>query len=74
MWWWFEHMAGMLGGCIAALTATLITNANYVRTYAPAPEWLFWIGPALIGIPLLLLWQRAYRRRFAAAEQARSAR
>jgi hypothetical protein len=71
MWWWFEHMAGMLGGCIAALTATLITNAKYIRPYATAPDWLFWIGPALIGIPLLLLWQRAYRRRFAAAGQAR---
>lgn len=65
MVWWFEHMSGMLGGCIAALTAATITNARYLRPWIPAPEWAFWAAPAAFGLPLLLLWQRHDRRRFA---------
>jgi hypothetical protein len=64
MFWWFQHMAGMFGGCIAALTATLITNARHIRPLVPAPEWLFWIAPAAVGIPVLFWWQRRYRKQF----------
>ncbi len=64
MFWWFQHMSGMLGGCIAALTAALITNAATLRPYVPAPSWVYWIAPSAIGVPLLLIWQGVYRRRF----------
>jgi hypothetical protein len=30
----------------------------------PAPEWLFWIAPAAVGIPVLFWWQRRYRKQF----------
>lgn len=64
MVWWYQHMSGMLAGCIAALTAANITNARYLRRWIDAPEWAYWIAPAAIGIPLLMVWVRYYRRRF----------
>jgi hypothetical protein len=64
MFWWYQHMSGMLGGCIAAITAATITNASTIRPILPLPMWAFWIGPAAIGVPVLLIWQRVYRRRF----------
>lgn len=64
MFWWYQHMSGMLGGCIAAITAATITNARHIRPYAPLPQWVFWIAPAALGLPLLILWTNAYRRKF----------
>ncbi len=64
MVWWYQHMSGMIGGCIAAITAATITNARYLRSWIDAPEWSFWITPAAIGLPLLIGWQRYYRRKF----------
>jgi uncharacterized membrane protein len=36
--WWFAHMGGMLGSCIAALTALVVVNASRfgTRTFATA--------------------------------------
>jgi hypothetical protein len=70
MVWWYQHMSGMMGGCIAALTAANITNARYLRRWIHAPEWAFWMAPAAIGIPLLIVWLRVYRRRFSRNAQA----
>jgi len=64
MFWWYQHMSGMFGGCIAAITAATITNARHIRPFFPAPQWALWIAPALIGLPMLLLWQRSYRAKF----------
>jgi hypothetical protein len=64
MFWWYQHMSGMLGGCIAAITAATITNVATIRPILPLPMWAFWIGPAAIGVPVLVIWQHAYRRRF----------
>jgi uncharacterized membrane protein len=64
MIWWYQHMSGMIGGCIAAITAANITNSRYLRLWIDAPEWAFWMTPAAIGLPLLLGWQRYYRRKF----------
>jgi hypothetical protein len=69
MFWWFQHMAGMFGGCIAALTAALITNSRTVAHFAPLPEWAFWIAPSALGVPVLLVWQRMYRKKFAGARR-----
>ena len=68
MFWWYEHMSGMLGGCIAAITAAVITNAQYIRPLVPAPEWVFWAAPAAIGLPMLILWRRHYRLKFNSAK------
>ena len=64
MVWWYQHMSGMIGGCIAAITAANITNARYLRLWIDAPEWAFWMTPAAVGLPLLIGWQRYYRRKF----------
>ncbi len=64
MWWWYQHMSGMIGGCIAALTAALVQNGPAVRSVVAAPGWVLWIAPAAVGLPALLVWQAVYRRRF----------
>ena len=62
MHWWFEHMAQMLGACIAATTAFVVNNAS--RLGLPNTSLLIWLGPALIGVPATIIWTRYYRRRF----------
>jgi len=66
MHWWFEHMADMTTTSIAAITAFLVLNAGRLGgglggRYALA----VWLGPTVIGVPLLAVWEAYYRRRFA---------
>jgi hypothetical protein len=60
--WWYFHMRGMIASYIAACTAFTVVNL--------APHfgnvWWIWLGPAMIGIPASVLWQRSYRAKFAA--------
>jgi uncharacterized membrane protein len=65
MHWWYQHMAGMLGGCIAAITAALITNARHITPIVPVPMWTLWIAPSALGVPLMFIWIARYRRTFA---------
>jgi uncharacterized membrane protein len=60
MQWWYEHMNGMVGSSIAAITAFLVQDAVSGGRH----PLVFWLGPTLVGVPLLALWQRYYRRRF----------
>jgi len=61
--WWFAHMSGMLGSCIAALTALVVVNASRfgARTFATT----IWIAVPAAGIPAIFAWTAYYRRRFA---------
>ncbi len=61
--WWFAHMGGMLGSCIAALTALVVVNAARfgTRTFATT----IWIAVPALGIPVIFAWTAYYRRRFA---------
>ena len=68
MHWWFEHMNGMLTGCIAATTAFLVVSGDRVGI-VPLVAWL---GPAAIGAPAIALWTRYYRRLFAIKAQGSS--
>ncbi len=61
MHWWFEHMTGMLGGCIAALTAFLVVNAGSLGLL----PLVAWLGPSAILGPVSAVWTQYYRRRFA---------
>ena len=65
MHWWYQHMSDMVGTSIAAITAFLVLNARHLGL----ARWsvAVWIGPSIVGIPLLALWLRYYRRRFSAA-------
>lgn len=66
--WWFAHMGGMLGSCIAALTALVVVNAARfgARTFATA----IWIAVPALGIPAIFAWTGYYRRRFATRSPA----
>jgi uncharacterized membrane protein len=62
-WWWYYHMERMLGSYIAAVTAFLVQNVG--RHLPPEWQWVAWVTPTLLGVPLIGLWIRHYRRLFA---------
>ena len=61
--WWFAHMGGMLGSCVAALTALVVVNAARFgsRTFSTT----LWIAVPALSIPAIFAWTAYYRRRFA---------
>lgn len=61
--WWYEHMGGMIGSYIAAVSAFSAVNFHFL---APVVRWLW---PTLIGTPLIMIWVRYYRRKFARATE-----
>jgi len=64
MHWWFEHMNGMLTGCVAATTAFLVIGGSRLGIWPLAA----WLTPALIGAPAIAMWNGYYRRRFASRD------
>jgi uncharacterized membrane protein len=64
MHWWFEHMNGMLTGCVAATTAFLVIGGSRLEIW-PIVAWL---APAAIGAPGIALWSAYYRRRFSSVK------
>lgn len=60
--WWYNHMGGMLGSYIAALTAFLVIGARSVT--AALPTWLPWLLPTAVGVPVIVIWTGYYRRKF----------
>jgi len=67
MHWWFAHMNGMLGGCIAAVTAFVVVNAGNLG----APQLVAWLTPSVVGSVGTAIWTRYYQRRFAGRSGAR---
>ena len=53
-------MRGMIASYIAAVTAFVVVNL------APhfGNAWWVWLGPAIIGVPGIVLWQVYYRKKF----------
>ena len=62
--WWFEHMTGMFSSGIAAVTAFLVVGAPRLVSVV-GTHWLLWVAPSLVMVPVLVVWQQWYRRRFA---------
>lgn len=62
MHWFFEHMGGMVGSSIAALTAfaALGSRTLGLGSFGVAA----WIGPTLIFLPISMAMARHYRRKF----------
>ena len=58
MAWWYDHMQGMLGSYIAAVSAFSAVNFYFL------PDALRWLWPTLLGAPLLGYWKRHYQRKF----------
>lgn len=55
--WLRRHIGFMMGAYIATFTAFLVTNG-------PSGYDLYvWLGPTLVGVPLLLYWGRKYGRK-----------
>ena len=65
--WFYEHMGQGIGLGIAFHTAFFVFGARSVLSVWLDGAWgvLPWIAPAVIGITANVLWERAYRRRFA---------
>jgi uncharacterized membrane protein len=59
--WFFKHIVFMGAGYIATVTAAVTVNLSMV------PPLARWLGPTVVGTPLILLTTARYRRRFASA-------
>jgi hypothetical protein len=68
MAWWFEHMGTMIGSGIGTLTAMLVVNARHFGV--SGFQLVLFLGPTLVGLVGLKLWERFYRQRFAARATA----
>jgi len=62
MFWWFDHMQGMMGSYIAALTA--FSAVNLTRWFGPA--WWVWLWPTIVGVPAIAIWTTYYKKKFSA--------
>ena len=69
MHWWFAHMGNMLGACIAATTAFAIAGGR--RVGLPGDSLLTWLGPTVLGLPVIAVWITYYRRRFSTRSSPR---
>lgn len=56
--WIYTHIGRMLGSYIATFTAFLVVNAQFFSSPLIA-----WLGPTVIGTPLIFYWIRRYRKK-----------
>lgn len=56
--WMYTHIGRMLGAYIATLTAFLVVNGEFF----PSPL-IAWLGPTVIGTPLIFYWINKYRQK-----------
>ncbi len=65
MGWLYEHIGAILGTGIAFHTAFAVFGAARLFQWKPGPLVIVaWLGPTIIGIPVIALWTRHYRRKF----------
>ncbi len=60
MFWWFDHMQGMIVSYIAAMTAFSAVNLSHWFGAA----WWVWLWPTIVGVPSIALWTRYYEKKF----------
>lgn len=56
--WMFVHMGRFLGAYIATVTAFSVVNFQFL------PSLWRWFWPTIVGVPLILIWQSFYKRKF----------
>jgi hypothetical protein len=56
--WWYAHMAGMVGSYIPAVSAFSVVNFHFLPTVVR------WLWPSAVGVPGLLLWVSYYKTKF----------
>ena len=61
MFWWYQHLQGMLGSYIAAWTAFLVVTVEPRVHWG----WVLWVLPTAIGVPAVALMTAYYKRKFA---------
>jgi hypothetical protein len=66
MFWWFDHLQGMIGSYIAAMTA--FSAVNLSRWFGPA--WWVWLWPTIVGVPAIAIWTAYYKKKFAPKHKA----
>lgn len=64
--WLYAHMTGFLGGYIATVSAFSAVNLDMIKPMA-----LQWLWPTLVGSPLIAIWVRHYRKKFAGGRRSR---
>ena len=61
MFWWFNHLQGMIASYIAAMTAFSAVNLGHWF----GPAWWVWLWPTIHGVPAIYLWTAYYKKKFA---------
>ncbi|MEZ4740495.1 MAG: hypothetical protein R2818_14325 [Flavobacteriales bacterium] len=64
--WLFDHMTGFLGGYIATVSAFSAVNMEFIT-----PVWLQELYFTIMGVPLIVLWTRYYKKRLTRGRRAR---
>jgi hypothetical protein len=66
MHWWYEHLGSMIGTGIAGYTAFLVFGAaRLLPSIARSQLYtIFWVLPALIGVPVIFMTVTYYQRKF----------
>lgn len=64
--WLYGHIIGFVGGYTVTLAVFSGINLEFIE-----PVWLRWLWPPMVGVPLIWLWLRHLRRRFANGEHLR---
>jgi hypothetical protein len=68
LWWFYHHLKAMCGAYIAAITAFSVQiSGNYFSEYEM--NWIAWLIPSAIGVPLMIYWARAYRSKHKAGQR-----
>jgi uncharacterized membrane protein len=65
--WWYDHMSGMLGSYIGALSAFSAVNLRFI----PMP-WR-WLWPTILGVPVIFVWIAYYHTKFDRKKEAATA-
>jgi hypothetical protein len=66
MHWWYEHLSSMIATGIAGYTAFLVFGAARLLPSVARSQLytIFWVLPALIGVPVIWLTVAYYQRKF----------
>lgn len=56
--WLARHIGMMMGAYLATVTAFVVVNVRNVE-----PEWLPWLAPTAIGVPLMQYWTWKFTRK-----------
>jgi hypothetical protein len=72
MHWWYEHLSSMIGTGIAGYTAFLVFGgARLFPSVARGQLYtIFWVLPALIGVPVIFVTVGYYQRKFHETKRA----